>query len=146
MERGFLQISGARDYVRLVADDDDQGPPSGGTGGTHRDAASHTQTQDQNVRRLHRIPGLDAAHAEVERLTADLAQLESDALRLTQLRLVARIATNAIEEEIVADAVGRLTLYRDLRMLTPRLTALALRYSADPQCYESRSVQAELAR
>ena len=146
MERGFLQISGARDYVRLVADDEDQGPPCGGTEGTHTDAASHAHTQDRNVRQQHRTPGLDAAHVEVERLTDDEAQLETDALRLTRLRLVARIATDAIEEEIVADAVGRLKLHRGLRTLTPRLTTLALRYNADPGCYESRSVQAESAR
>ena len=46
----------------------------------------------------------------------------------------------------MADAVGRLKLHRGLRTLTSRLTTLALRYNADPGCYESRSVQAESAR
>ena len=56
MERGFLQISGARDYVRLVADDDDQGPPDGGRAGAPRDTSSDTQTLDQCERLPHCIP------------------------------------------------------------------------------------------
>jgi len=74
MERGFLQISGARDYVRLVADDDDQGSPGGGRASAHRDAASDAQTLEQREW-LHRsMPDLNAAHTEVARLTKDLPE------------------------------------------------------------------------
>ena len=146
MERGFLQISGARDYVRLVADDDDQGSPDGGRASAHRDAASDAQTLDQREW-LHRsMPDLNAAHTEVARLTKDLAHLESDALRLTQLRLTACVAASVVEVELLSEALKRLTSYRDLRTLTPRLTELALRYGADLACYEHRCMQATLVR
>ena len=68
MERGFIQISGARDYIRLVADEDDQAL-GGGSGMAARDADLNSLTLDQDGTQLSGSPGLDLARAEVTRLS-----------------------------------------------------------------------------